>query len=132
MKKSGESFEASIPAALQLAKTLTVISDQGPTMLSALSFLQGEKLLVHGSFDKYHRLIRDCKLSADPCKQPWQHSNCGGSNMAHLEAFWQRRRKLPWPTSCRPRLLLLDLLASKVFVSTDLLKCVKLSLSCWG
>lgn len=65
VRKSGETCEVDLLGALQAARTLTVISDQGPVMLSAMSFIQNKLFLIHTSYDKYHRLIRDCKLAAE-------------------------------------------------------------------
>ena len=43
---------------------LTLVMDQGSTGMAAMAYLQSLDVLVHCSFDKVHRCIRDLKLAS--------------------------------------------------------------------
>lgn len=43
---------------------ISLVMDQGPTGMAAMAYLHSLGLLVHSSFDKVHRCIRDLKLAA--------------------------------------------------------------------
>ena len=43
---------------------LTLVMDQGPTGMAAMAYLHSLGVLVHCSFDKVHRCVRDLKLAS--------------------------------------------------------------------
>ena len=64
-KEDGNVFDVDLLGMVQRSTTLGIIGDQGPNMQASMSFLYGHHFLVHGIYDPYHRLVNDCKLSAD-------------------------------------------------------------------
>ena len=47
-----------------LPPCLTLVMDQGPTGMAAMAYLNSLGVLVHCSFDKVHRCVRDMKLAS--------------------------------------------------------------------
>ena len=62
-KRSGEMKRVNALAGFEYAKFLTLQMDQGPVGMSAMSYMMSNASLIHCTWDPFHRVIRDMKLS---------------------------------------------------------------------
>jgi hypothetical protein len=54
---------------------MTLVMDQGPTGMASMAYLHSLGLLLHCSFDKVHRCIRDLKLSTQHASRSFKQSS---------------------------------------------------------